>query len=148
MRTMAIIGIALAILPNSAYAIKKIEKMECHGTEPFWQAKLAGGRVTFKTQDSSGTSYPTPRYSPAAGKRYVMSVRAKRGKSNLTAFVVDETQMDVADKKGARTDRIYLAYCSNQMSEKKYPLSIHLIVNGKSYTGCCRTATHPEVGQD
>jgi uncharacterized membrane protein len=129
---MTIVGIALAMFPNSAYAVEKIEKMKCHGNEPFWQATLAAGKVTFKTKHPSKTSHLAPTYSPATGKPYVMSVRAKRGKSDLTAFVVNETRMDVADKNGAASstdpnrDPIYRAYCSDQMSEKKYPFSIHL----------------------
>ena len=143
MRAMAA-GIALAILTNSAFSI---EKMECGGTEPFWDAKLADGRVTFKL--GSPRIYLAPMYSPASGMHpdFVMSVRAKRGKSNLTAFVVNEAQKVVADKDGAAAADPYRAYCSDGMSGRRFPFSIHLIVDGSAYTGCCWTATAPPVGQ-
>jgi hypothetical protein len=78
-----------------------------------------------------------------------MSVRAKRGKSNLTGFVVNETQMVVADNNGAAAadPETYHAYCSDGMSGLRFHFSIHLIVDGSAYTGCCSKATAPPVGQ-
>jgi uncharacterized membrane protein len=146
MRAMAIVGIALTMFLKSAHAI---EKLECVGTEPFWNAILANDRVTLKLFDGP-RNYRAPKYGPAAGGLldYVMSVRARRGKSNLTAFVVNETQMFVADKNGAApTDRDgYLAYCSDGMSGLAYHFSIHLLVDRRAYTGCCSTATARPVG--
>jgi len=79
-----------------------------------------------------------------------MSIRAKRGNSTLVGFVVNENRMMVADKNGkAPSDAdAYSAYCSDGMSDRGYPLSIHLIINGNAYTGCCSTAALPAVGSD
>jgi hypothetical protein len=78
---------------------------------------------------------------------FVMSVQAKSRTSNLTAFVVNETVMTVADKDGRTpTDpTAYRAYCSDGMSDRGFPFSIHLIVDGKAHTGCCSTATRPPM---
>jgi uncharacterized membrane protein len=138
----------LFLVPKSADAM---EKMECGGTEPFWSAGLTDGQATFELVGTAKRSYPRPIYEPAAGSSpdYVMGVRAKSRTSNLTAFVVNETLMVIAEKDGrAPPDREkYLAYCSDGMSELGYPFSIHLFVDGKAYTGCCSTAKTPPVGQ-
>jgi uncharacterized membrane protein len=138
------------ILQSSAHGI---EKLKCGGTEPFWDAQLADNQVTF---DLSGGErriiYPAPVYRAAAGVPldFVMSVRAKRGKSTLTAFVVNETRMTLLDKNGKTPaeDTAYGAYCSDNMSDRGYPYSIHLIIDGNVYTGCCSTTLLPPVGSD
>jgi uncharacterized membrane protein len=150
MRTMFAAGIALLILQHSAFSI---EKMECSGTEPFWDAQLSDSQVDFYPGGGGRkTIYPAPLYSAARGAAigFVMSVRAKRGRSTLVAFVVNEREMIVADKKGKTpTDPdAYSAYCSDGMSDRGYPFSIHLIVDGTAYTGCCSTAASPPVGAD
>jgi uncharacterized membrane protein len=140
MRVMVIVGIVFTMFLNSAYAI---EELECMGTEPFWKATLANNRVTLELFDGP-RDYRAPKYSPAAGVgNDVMSVRAKRGKSNLTAFVVNKNQMFVADKNGAAPSDpdSYLAYCSDGMSGRRDHFSIHLLVGRRAYTGCCWTAT-------
>jgi uncharacterized membrane protein len=64
MRTIAA-AIALIILQNPAYSI---ERMECGGTEPFWDAKLSDTQVIFALPSGKrGTIYPAPRYSAARG---------------------------------------------------------------------------------
>jgi len=141
-------GIVL-ILQHSAYSI---ERMECGGTEPFWDAKLSDTQVIFSPSgDERRTIYAAPRYRAAAGASmdFVMNVRASRGRSTLIAFVVDQRLMIVADKKGnvpSDPDAAYSAYCSDEMSDRLYPFSIHLIVDDKVYTGCCSTAASPPVG--
>jgi uncharacterized membrane protein len=144
---MTSVGVALSVLANSAYAI---EKLECGGTEPFWNAMFESKRVTFAFDVPR--KYFAPTYSPAlgSGSDYVTSIRAKRGRSQLTAFVVNETRMFVADKNGTPPPDSagYLAFCSDGMSGLGHHFSIHLIVDGRAYTGCCKTATNPPVGQD
>ena len=145
-----IAGAAIAVLQSSAYAF---ETLKCSGTEPFWDAQLAATQVTF---DLSGgerkINYPAPVYRSAAGVPldFVMSVRAKRGKSVLTAFVVNETRMTLLDTTGKTPakDTAYMAYCSDNMSERGYPYSIHLMIDGNVYTGCCSTSLLPPVGSD
>jgi uncharacterized membrane protein len=136
------------MLVSPAYAI---EKMDCVGTEPFWNATLSDDQVAFEV-DGATRRYPSPKYSPAAGHspNYVLSVQAKDRTSNLTAFTVNQTIMNVADKNGKPpSDRKeYESYCSDQMSALGFPYSIHLIVDHKIYTGCCWTRSNPRVGED
>jgi uncharacterized membrane protein len=135
------------LIANPALAV---EKLECGGTEPFWSGVLTDQQITFEL---SGTTraYPKPTYAPATGTSadYVMSVRAKGKTGHLTGFVVNETLMFLADKHGkAPDDRFtFEAYCSDGMSDRGFPFSIHLIVDGKPYTGCCASASNPPVGQ-
>jgi hypothetical protein len=75
---------------------------------------------------------------------------ATRGRSTLIAFVVDERLMIIEDKKGGSPPGdlgAYKAYCSDGMSDRGYPFSIHLIVDGNTFTGCCSTSTSPPVDQ-
>jgi uncharacterized membrane protein len=93
------VAVIFAILQSSAYAI---EKMKCVGTEPFWDAELTDKQIIFGLGGDNKIIYPLPHYRPAAGVPldFVMSVTAKRGKSTLTAFVVNETRMILLDKNG------------------------------------------------
>jgi hypothetical protein len=77
-----------------------------------------------------------------------MSVQAKGKTGQLVGFIVNETLMALADKEGKPPeDRFtFNAYCSDGMSPRGYPFSIHLFVNGKVYTGCCANASNPPVG--
>ena len=96
MRTTFAAAIALVILQHPAYSI---ERMECGGTEPFWDAKLSDTQVIFALPSGKrGTIYPAPRYSAARNAPFVTSVMATRGRSTLIAFVVDERLMIIADK--------------------------------------------------
>jgi uncharacterized membrane protein len=146
MRTTFAAAISLVILQYPAYSI---ERMKCGGTEPFWDAQLSDSQVIFNTPGERRTIYASPRYRAARGASidFVMSVRATRGRSTLIAFVVNEGQMSVADKKGnAPSDPdAYRAYCSDGMSDRGYPFSIHLVVDDRVYTGCCSTSTSPPV---
>jgi uncharacterized membrane protein len=116
----------LVLVCSSAYAI---EKMDCLGTEPFWDATLTDGQVVLELFEA--TKRYSPIYRPPAGTNpdYVMSLQARNRTSNLTAFVVKET-------------------CSDDMSDRAYPFSIYLIVDGKPYRGCCSTASNPPVEQN
>jgi hypothetical protein len=151
MRLTFYAAIVFVILQQPAYSI---DRLKCGGTEPFWDAQLSDGQVVF---DPSGGGerriiYRAPLYRAAAGAPldFVMSVRAKRGNSTLIGFVVNENRMIVADKNGkAPSDAdAYSAYCSDGMSDRGYSFSIHLIVDGNAYTGCCSTAALPPVGSD
>jgi uncharacterized membrane protein len=118
--------------------------------KPFWSGALTDQQITFEL---SGTTkaYLKPTYTAATGASsdYVMSVQATGKTGRLTGFIVKETLMTVADKRGrAPGDRFtFKAYCSDSMSERGYPFSIHLIVDGKTFTGCCANASNPPVEQ-
>jgi uncharacterized membrane protein len=148
--TMVTAYAALLMLQQPAYSI---ERMECGGTEPFWDAILSDRQVTFNLLgDRRTVIYPAPRYRAAEGASmdFVMSVRATKGKSSLIGFVVNEALKTIADKKGkppADPDA-YRAYCSDGMSERGYPFSLHLFVDGNAYTGCCSTTASPPVGEN
>jgi uncharacterized membrane protein len=149
MRTIFSAVIVLGILQHPAYSI---ERMKCGGTEPFWDAQLSDSQVIFGISGGRRAIYVAPIYKAAAGAPldFVMSVRAKRGGSTLIAFVVNESRMMVADKNGKAPSGydVYSAYCSDGMSDRGYTFSVHLIVDGNAYTGCCSTAAFPPVGSD
>ncbi len=71
-------------------------------------------------------------YSPPAGASsdYLLSVQARNESSAFTAFIVNEALMVILDKGGQRPpDRMaYRAHCSDGMSDRGYPYSIHLII--------------------
>jgi uncharacterized membrane protein len=118
----------LLLVRSSAYAI---EKMDCLGTEPFWDATLTDGQVVLEISTKATKRYPTPIYRPAAGTNpdYVMSLQARNRTSNITAFVVKEA-------------------CSDDMSDRVYPFSIYLMVDGKPYRGCCSKASNSPIEQN
>jgi uncharacterized membrane protein len=149
MRPLLFVVIALVIPQHPAYSI---ERMKCGGTEPFWDAQLSNNQVTFGLSGGRRTIYIAPIYNAAAGAslEFVMSVRAKRGRSILIGFVVNENRMMVADKKGkAPSDPdAYSAYCSDGMSDRGYSFSVHLVVDGNTYTGCCSTTASPPIESD
>jgi uncharacterized membrane protein len=136
----------LLLIPNWAYAM---EQMDCFGTEPFWDATLAGKQIAIKFMRGKTTNYSKAKYTPAANTDGVVSIQAGSGTSTLTAFVVDATRMMfVLDKNGKEVVATeYTAYCSDGMSPLGHPYSIHLILDGKAYTGCCSTASKPSVGR-
>jgi uncharacterized membrane protein len=134
------------LISNSALAV---ENMECAGTEPFWKGTFASQQIIF---DFSGVTktYANPTYSAAAGVSddYVVSVQASGKAGQLTAFIVNEGVKIVADMRGKAPDdqMTYKAYCSDGMSDRGFPFSVHLIVDGHPYTGCCANAANPPVG--
>jgi uncharacterized membrane protein len=142
------LALILFLTSNSAFAM---EKMQCGGTEPFWDVTLTDQLVIF---DLSGDrkAFIQPVFAPATGASgdYVTSVSAKGKTGQITGFIVNETLMILADERGRLpSDRFtYKAYCSDGMSDRGFPFSIHLMVDGKPYTGCCANASHPPVGQD
>jgi uncharacterized membrane protein len=137
----------LVFVPAAAAAF---EKFDCFGTEPFWDATLTENQIIFKFMNAKATNYSRPTYKSAANAPSVTSIEARSGTSTLIAFVVDVTEMMfVRDKNGKEVvDREYVAYCSDGMSPLGHPFSIHLIIDGKAYTGCCSTTSKPSVGQD
>jgi uncharacterized membrane protein len=133
---------------QSVYAM---EKFECFGTEPFWDASLLSNRVIVRF-DEKTTTYEKPKYTPASGtgSDYVTSVIARTKLSTFIAFIVNQNAMHVADKDGKSTaeNTKYRSYCSDGMSDRAYPYSVHLIVDGMAYTGCCSTLSNPAVGEN
>ena len=107
-----------------------IEKLECGGTEPFWNGVLTDQQITFELSGTTTRTYPKPTYAPAAGAPNVTSIQATEKTGQLTGFVVNETPP---------------SYCSDGMSPRGFPFSVHLIVDGKPYTGCCASASHPII---
>jgi uncharacterized membrane protein len=133
----------LVLIVDPVFAI---EKLECGGTEPFWSAVFADQQITFELSGTSNRTYSKPTYVPAAGasSNYVMSVQASGKTGRVTGFIVNETLMVLMDKRGkAPEERLtFKAYCSDGMSERAFPFSIHLVVDGKPYTGCCASASN------
>jgi uncharacterized membrane protein len=112
----------VSAMPASA----AIEKMECGGTEPFWSGVISDQQVTFELGTTTRT-YPKPLYTRAAGAPFVTSLQATGKTGQVIGFIVnDET-------------------CSDGMSDRRFPFSVHLIVDGKTYTGCCASASKPVI---
>jgi uncharacterized membrane protein len=133
----------IALMQTSAYAI---EKMECLGTEPFWGASINDRQLVLDFAGDKKT-YPIPTFKAAAGTGpdYVTSIQARNRTSSVVAFVVNENLMIVADKNGkAPPENVeYQAYCSDGMSDRAFPYSIFLMVDGKPFVGCCSTGSNP-----
>ena len=106
-RITIVAGACLVGLATSAGAI---EKLECGGTEPFWDATFTDQRATFNIHQSL-REYPAPTYKPARGSswRYAVSVTAPKGlgRRGRGAFITWST-LDTHDKMnafGAELDR-------------------------------------------
>ena len=112
----------LVIMHTSAYAI---EKMDCYGTEPFWDATIDNSQLVF-SYDEKKRIYPLPTFEAPGGTNpdYITSVQARTKNGSAIGFIVNET-------------------CSDGMSDKQFPYSIYLFVNGRPFRGCCFSATHP-----
>ena len=132
-----------ALIQTSAYAI---EKIDCLGTEPFWGASIEDRQLVLDFAGNRKT-YPSPAFKAAEGTSpdYVMTVQARSRGSNVVAFVVNETGMVVADNNGNAPPKHveYKAYCSDGMSDRAFPYSIFLMVDGKPFVGCCSTSSNP-----
>ena|ERR1700738_648366 len=137
----------LVFAPTLANAF---EQFVCFGTEPFLGAIITERQITFKLESTK--VYSGPKYSAPVGTslEYVLSLEARNESSTITGFIVHENEMLVLDERGKHPPNAltYKAYCSNGMSDRSYPYSIHLIVDGKAYTACCSTASKPAVGQE
>jgi uncharacterized membrane protein len=120
-----------------AYAI---EKMDCGGTEPFWSAIIDDRELVF-SYDLKKKIYPLPTFEAPGGTNpdYITSVQARTINSSIKGFIVNETQTFVGakDDNSAPTSVEYEAYCSDDMSDRRYPYSVHLFVDGTPYRGCC-----------
>jgi hypothetical protein len=59
--------------------------------------------------------------------------------NSVTAFIVNESFMVTADKHGKSPpdNSKYQAYCTDARSNKVFPYSIFLMVDGKPFVGCC-----------
>jgi len=144
LRTIVPAAIAIVLLQHPAYPVD----MKCSGTEPFWDAQLSDKQIIFGLADGRKVIYVAPHYRAAAGASpdFVLHVSAKRGNASLIAFIVNENLMVVFDKNSKSLDQdTAKAYCSDAMSDRGYPFSIHLLVDGTAYTGCCSTTASPTV---
>ncbi|HYJ29687.1 MAG TPA: hypothetical protein VEW25_05025 [Allosphingosinicella sp.] len=107
--------------PAGACAMQGSERLQVRplralGTEPFWNARIAGRCVTYShPEDQAGTRIWT-RYSAGTGgggtwsgalggRRFELRIRPQPG-------------------------------CSDGMSDRRYPLAAELFVNGERRTGC------------
>jgi uncharacterized membrane protein len=149
MPRIVFVAVALAVMQSHAAAM---DRMQCFGTEPFWNLVLTSDRIAFSPAPDRKLVFAAPRYSAARGTSpsFVMNVAAKKAASSLVAFIINETMMEVRNTRGKDSPEsdAYRAYCADGMSVHWYSLSIHLLVDGIAYTGCCTTAALPSLGSD
>jgi len=138
--------LAWLLVSTNSYAI---EKFSCGGTEPFWSLELTDYAVVYRNFDDKPVRYLRPNYTSAGATSIdlVMQVKAGRGRATFSAFVDSTTMLIVTAKDGkAPSDgKEYSAYCSDGMSDRLYPYSINAVVEGKTVTGCCETASRPAI---
>ena len=84
------------------------------GTEPFWAVTIAGGRMTYETPDG-GFSVPAPRAQETGDGRIYRTRRI--------------------------TLHVWLAECSDGMSDRRYPETVRAEVDGRTLDGCGGTPT-------
>jgi hypothetical protein len=87
-RVVALITLLLFTLVLMFSPAQALERMDCFGTEPFWDALLTDARISFKRADSSSIVYSRPKYTAATNAPFATSVQAKGATGNLIGFVV------------------------------------------------------------
>lgn len=141
----ALVGaLALAVSFN-AYAV---ETYRCIGTEPFWALEMNDEGATLSAiggkQETYNVTYRAPEGTTTS---YVLVADAWTRDSSLTAFVANGLGFVIADNAGHTPGeaRSLRAYCSDGMSDRLYPFSVNMIVDGRALTGCCSSTTQPAI---
>lgn len=98
------------------------ENLQASGTEPFWGIKVEGAALTYTTPETMDTprQLQATRSSDAAGLHFV-------GENGGTEFRLD----------------VRREACSDGMSEREYPFSVSLLLDGKTAKGCAFDQASP-----
>jgi hypothetical protein len=108
-------------------------------------------QIFYNIPGEQTTQIPNPKYSSVAstGMEYLIVASAVSVKINLLGFVQNVNGLNIADIQGNPPihGAKYSAYCSDGMSNKLYPYTIHIFINNQPYTGCCHSQSHPAVGE-
>jgi len=104
--------------------IAAAETVHAAGTEPFWSADVAGGRLIYRTPDNQkGEAVPVSRFAGRGGVSFSGELAA-----------------------GAATLAIMPGRCSDGMSDRSYPFDALLEIDGQIHKGCAWTDRHPASG--
>jgi len=106
------------------HGIAPNEELHFLGTEPFWGGHAKGTVLTYTTpEDAEGQTITVSRFAGRGGIAF-------SGKFHGQTF-------DMAVTEGE---------CSDGMSDKAYPFSVTLHVEGNIRTGCAWSVEHPATG--
>lgn len=108
----------------SAFAgIGKTERLDFVGTEPFWGGHVARGRLLYTTsEDIAGTPLVVERFTGLGGLAFSGTLEGRA--------------LDMA---------VSEAPCSDQMSDRTYPYTVTLLIDGEQRHGCGWTEARPYV---
>ena len=100
------------------------QTVQAVGTEPFWNARVEGGRLTYTTpEDQKGTPVPVRRFAGNSGVSFSGTLAGR--------------QLDLLVTRGA---------CSDGMSDRRYPFTATLKIGDEQRNGCAWTGDRPPTG--
>ncbi len=103
--------------------------IQCIGTEPFWSVTIDEGGVTFSSPESKDVKFTSTSRVAAQGLRGHFVVRIKDVSSD-------------AGPEGAVVVTMAYDYCSDNMSDNRYPFyATAMLPSGAVLGGCCRRAS-------
>ena len=104
--------------------IAESERVRATGTEPFWNAEIIGGELTYTTpEDMDGTTIPVTRFAGNSGVGYSGTLRGE--------------PLDLLVTEGV---------CSDGMSDRRYPFTTTLNIGDDRRSGCAWTDSRPFSG--
>jgi uncharacterized membrane protein len=102
--------------------------LQCGGTEPFWSLDIAEGQADFDLLGGAPASWDASPWMDAAGfvAGYRFAVRLDRPSPAATGWATISRAMD---------------FCTDQMSDRRYPYDMTLITPDEEiFSGCCERA--------
>lgn len=106
--------------------IGESEVITALGNEPFWSARIEGGRLTYSTPDNiEGTAIAVTRF-------------AGNGGLGISG-TIDGAALQLALTPGA---------CSDGMSDRTYPYGATLAIGDTTLSGCAYTDAQPFAGEE
>ncbi len=140
-----LLSLVLLLASGGAQAI---EKFNCLGTEPFWALELTDEGAFYSSMEGENVTYNVKYGAPeGTTMEYVMTVGGiaeakvdQEHPSILIAFVSNLSGFIV----GSQSVR---PHCSDGMSDRDYPYSINMMIEGRFQTGCCYSTSKPFIGE-
>ena len=106
--------------------IAESETVHFTGTEPFWGGQVAGGSLTYTTPENiDGRTFAVERFAGRGGLSYSGTLE---GRDFSLAVTPGE--------------------CSDGMSDRAYPFTATLLVNGETHNGCAWTDVQSFTGPE
>lgn len=104
--------------------IAETERVRATGTEPFWNAEIAGAELTYTTpKDMDGTAVSVSRFAGNSGVSF-------------TGTLAGES-LDLVVTEGE---------CSDGMSDRRFPFTATLRIGEEQRSGCAWTDSRPFTG--